>query len=128
MTDTPNPPNPEDFARLYMEFWQQHMAGLTRDPQVAEGIARLFDLMTAGATTFAQMMAAQRAQGPGSGAGAPKGEARGRAKDAGGEIAQRLDQMTRRVAELERRVERLEPRARVRRARVAPARSRRRPS
>lgn len=119
MTDTPNPPNPEDFARLYMEFWQQHMAGLTRDPQVAEGIARLFDLMTAGATTFAQMMAAQRGA---------KTETRGRAKDAGGEIAQRLDQLTRRIAEIERRVERLEPRARVRRARVAPARSRRRPS
>lgn len=108
MTDTPKP---EDLARLYMEFWQQHMAGLTRDPQVAEGIARLFDLMTAGAATFAQTMAAQRAQGQGS--------------DAGGEIAQRLDQLTRRIAELERRVERLEPRARVRRARAAPARSRR---
>ena len=116
MTDTPNP---EDLARLYMEFWQQNMAGLTRDPQVAEGIARLFDLMTAGASTFARMMAAQQ-QGTG---GAAKG-AKARAKTEDAEIEARFDQLTRRVAELERRIARLEPRARVRRA---PARPRRRP-
>ncbi len=122
MTDTPSPPNPEDLARLYLEFWQQNMAGLTRDPQVAEGIARLFDLMTAGASTFARMMAAQGA-GAAKGAATAKGRAKNEADDPGG----RLDQMTRRVAELERRIARLEPRARVRRTRT-PARSRRRPN
>ena len=114
MTDAPNP---EDLARLYMEFWQKHLAGLTRDPQVAESIARLFDLMTAGASSFAQMMAQAGSAKP--------GETKSRARGAADEAA-RIEQLTRRVAELERRIARLEPRARTRRA-GQPTRPRRRP-
>ena len=133
MTDTPNP---EDLARLYLEFWQQPLAGLTRDPQVAESIARMFDLMTAGATTFAKIVAG--AEGPGAPGGVmPSGmhphdgrqnqrpdAAPAAHPKASAAIDARLDQIARRVAELERRVAGLEPRARVRRAR-APGRSRR---
>ncbi len=107
MTDTPNP---EDLAKLYLEFWQRPLAGLTRDPQVAESIARMFDLMTAGAATFARVVAGQ-AEGMGGApaAPAPAEPTRSAATDA------RLDQIARRVAELERRVARLEPRASARR-------------
>jgi hypothetical protein len=121
MTDTPNP---EDLAKLYLEFWQRPLAGLTRDPQVAESIARMFDLMTAGAATFAKVVAGQ-AEGMG---GAPSAPAparsaatdarpdRGESIDARGDSPARLDQIARRVAELERRVARLEPRASARRS------------
>ena len=116
-------PDPEDLARLYMEFWRKNMAGLTRDPQVAEGIARLFDLMTAGASTFSGMMAAQQQGAGGQAKGAARAKTRAKAEDA--EIEARFDQLTRRVAELERRIARLEPRARVRRAPARPRRPRR---
>ena len=128
MADTPNP---EDLARLYLEFWQQPLAGLTRDPQVAESIARMFDLMTAGAASFAKIVAGQAAgaEGPGAPGGAGRQNQRPDAAPAAhpkasAAIDARLDQIARRVAELERRVAGLEPRARVRRAR-APGRSRR---
>ncbi len=117
MTDNPDP---EDLARLYMEFWRKNMAGLTRDPQVAEGIARLFEMMTAGASTFAGMMAARQ-----HGAGGQAKGTKSRPKSADAEIEARFDQLTRRVAELERRIARLEPRARVRRAPARPRRPRR---
>ena len=115
MADTPNP---EDLARLYLEFWQQPLAGLTRDPQVAESIARMFDLMTAGAAAFAKIVAGQTAEGAAKGATHPKSAA-------AAEV--RLDQIARRVAELERRIARLEPRASARRsgARSRPRRPRR---
>jgi outer membrane murein-binding lipoprotein Lpp len=100
MADTPNP---EDLAKLYLEFWQRPLAGLTRDPQVAESIARMFDLMTAGAATFAKVVAGERA-GQASEGRASEGTS-STARDA------RLDQIARRVAELERRVASLEPRA-----------------
>jgi hypothetical protein len=96
-------PNPEDLAKLYLEFWQRPLAGLTRDPQVAESIARMFDLMTAGAATFAKVVSGQAAETTGEG------------KAAGASAAARLDQIARRLAELERRVARLEPRASARR-------------
>ena len=96
-------PNPEDLAKLYLEFWQRPLAGLTRDPQVAESIARMFDLMTAGAATFAKVVSGQA--GEGGGKAASSGPARNAAADT------RLDQIARRLAELERRVARLEPRA-----------------
>ena len=105
-------PNPEDLAKLYLEFWQQPLAGLTRDPQVAESIARMFDLMTAGAATFAKVVAGQApgAEGPGGRAkGSPQATAASMKSDG------RLDQIARRVAELERRIARLEPRASARR-------------
>lgn len=142
MTDTPNP---EDLARLYLEFWQQPLAGLTRDPQVAESIARMFDLMTAGATSFAKIVAGQsaRAEGPGASPKAAAASAKGpttearpdrgassdaRVTPAGmrshDDSPARLDQIARRVAELERRIAGLEPRTRARRA-SAPTRSRR---
>ncbi len=101
-------PNPEDLAKLYLEFWQRPLAGLTRDPQVAESIARMFDLMTAGAATFAKVVSGQGA-GVAGGASASSEPARNAAADA------RLDQIARRLAELERRVARLEPRAAARR-------------
>ncbi|MSO84870.1 MAG: hypothetical protein EXR02_02725 [Rhodospirillales bacterium] len=124
MADTPNP---EDLAKLYLEFWRQPLAGLTRDPQVAESIARMFDLMTAGAATFAKIVAG--AEGPGARAKgspdtagvSPKNDARpnrGASSDARGEQPARLDQIARRVAELERRIARLEPRASARRTRA----------
>lgn len=103
-------PSPEDLAKLYLEFWQRPLAGLTRDPQVAESIARMFDLMTAGAATFAKVVSGQ------TGEGAAKTGPRGDSSDgppAGGSA--RLDQIARRLAELERRVARLEPRAAARR-------------
>ncbi|MEK7244975.1 MAG: hypothetical protein AAB223_03035, partial [Pseudomonadota bacterium] len=124
MADTPNP---EDLAKLYLEFWQQPLAGLTRDPQVAESIARMFDLMTAGAASFAKIVAGQAAgaenpSAPAKGASATasaKGAAEGRpdrgaSSDARGDSPARLDQIARRVAELERRIARLEPRASAR--------------
>ena len=114
MADTPNP---EEIARLYLDFWQRQIGGLTRDPKVAESIARMFDLMTAGANTFAKVMAGQSAGAEGSHANA-KSAASATATEA------RLDQIARRVADLERRIAGLEPRARVRRTR-APARPRR---
>lgn len=108
MTDTPNP---EDLAKLYLELWQRPLAGLTRDPQVAESIARMFDLMTAGAATFAKVVSGQAAEGMvAPRTAAPEAPARNTATDA------RLDQIARRVAELERRVARLEPRASARRS------------
>jgi hypothetical protein len=113
MADTPNP---EDLAKLYLEFWQRPLAGLTRDPQVAESIARMFDLMTAGAATFAKVVAGQaEGQGGAQGTSAPAEPAR---------TDTRLDQIARRVAELERRVARLEPRASARRS-GTPSRPRR---
>ncbi len=96
-------PNPEDLAKLYLEFWQRPLAGLTRDPQVAESIARMFDLMTAGAATFAKVVSGQAAEGE------------GRGKAGAGAADTRLDQIARRLAELERRVASLEPRASARR-------------
>lgn len=145
MADTPNP---EDIAKIYLEFWQQPLAGLTRDPQVAESIARMFDLMTAGAATFAKIVAGQAAGAEGAPGGAgrqnqgpdaaySKGAVarpdRGASSEARGDspahpaTEARLDQIARRVAELERRVARLEPRAAARRpgARSRPRRPRR---
>ncbi len=106
-------PNPEDIAKLYLELWQKPLAGLTRDPQVAEGIARMFDLMTAGAATFAKIVSGQA-----SGAETPGGRAKGASNTAGASPNNdaRLDQIARRLAELERRVAGLEPRTRARRA------------
>ncbi|MBM3565928.1 MAG: hypothetical protein FJX42_07435 [Alphaproteobacteria bacterium] len=112
MTDAPDP---EEIARRYMEFWQQHMAGLTRDPQVAEAIAGLFDMMTQGATALARMMTQ-----PGT-----AGSAAGGGKSAADQN-RRLDQLARRVAELEQRVARLEPRA-AKRRQPASGKPRRRP-
>jgi hypothetical protein len=111
MADTPNP---EEIARHYLEFWQHQFAGLTRDPQVAESIARMFDLMTAGATTFAKIVAGQATGAEGPSADAKGAGAAASAKGAAATEA-RLDQIARRVAELERRIARLEPRASARR-------------
>jgi hypothetical protein len=113
-------PNPEDLAKLYLEFWQRPLAGLTRDPQVAESIARMFDLMTAGAATFAKVVSGQAAEGAGGNKGgtaspSPARPDRGASHDARGDSPARLDQIARRLAELERRVARLEPRASARR-------------
>lgn len=120
--------NPEELARLYLELWQKPLAGLTRDPQVAEGIARMFDLMTAGAATFAKIVSGQApgVETPGSRAmgAAARAKDSPNAADVSPKNDARLDQIARRLAELERRVAGLEPRARVRRTR-AQARTRR---
>ena len=102
--------NPEELARLYLELWQKPLAGLTRDPQVAEGIARMFDLMTAGAATFAKIVSGQApgVEIPGSRAMGAAAQAKDspNAADASPKNDARLDQIARRLAERseERRV------------------------
>jgi outer membrane murein-binding lipoprotein Lpp len=125
MADTPKP---EDLAKLYLEFWQRPLAGLTRDPQVAESIARMFDLMTAGAATFAKIVAGQPAGAEDAGVAETGTASSVHPRNAASAATEaRLDQIARRVAELERRVARLEPRASARRpgAQSRPRRPRR---
>ncbi len=48
-----DPPELDDLARRYMDLWQDQLAGLATDDEVAEVMARTLELMTTGAAALA---------------------------------------------------------------------------
>ena len=64
-----DPPDMHALAQRYLDLWQEQLAGLAGDREVAELMARTIELMNTGAAAFASM--AQSAAAP------PDGEAKG---------------------------------------------------
>ncbi len=64
-----DPPDLHALAQRYLDLWQEQLAGLAEDREVAELMARTIALMNPGAAAFASM--AQSATAP------PEGEAKG---------------------------------------------------
>ena len=117
-------PDLDQLAKQYLDLWQDHMQGMATDPQVAETMSQMTQMMTGSATAFAalaqQAMNAGKqppkeadsddqqddgnaAPGPaanGSGAPAPD-PAHGGADVDLAELARRLDGIERRLADLE---------------------------
>ena len=48
-----DPPELDDLARRYLDLWQDQLAGLAADDEVAEVMARTLELMTTGAAALA---------------------------------------------------------------------------
>ncbi len=48
-----DPPELDDLARRYLDLWQDQLAGLADDDEVAKVMARTLELMTTGATALA---------------------------------------------------------------------------
>lgn len=64
-----DPPDLHGLAQRYLDLWQEQLAGLAEDREVAELMARTIELMNTGAAAFASM--AQSATAP------PEGAAKG---------------------------------------------------
>ena len=64
-----DPPDLHGLAQRYLDLWQEQLAGLAEDREVAELMARTIELMNTGAAAFASM--AQSAMAP------PEGAAKG---------------------------------------------------
>lgn len=120
-----DPPDLHALAQRYLDLWQEQLAGLAGDREVAELMARTIELMNTGATAFASMAQSAAAppdgeakggepakrddtdtkQKPGAASRAPgaqaPGAARGAADDDLAECARRLGALEKRVATLE---------------------------
>ena len=57
------PPDLDSLARRYLDLWQDQLAGMAADPEVAETIARTIELMNAGAAQMATAALAAQAVG-----------------------------------------------------------------
>ncbi len=64
-----DPPDLHALAQRYLDLWQEQLAGVAQDREVAEIMARTIELMNTGAAAFASM--AQSAMAP------PEGAAKG---------------------------------------------------
>lgn len=117
-------PDLDQLAKQYLDLWQDHMQGMAADPQVADTMSQMTQMMTGSATAFAalaqQAMNAGKqppkdtpsddhdddgnaAAGPaGARAGAPAPDpAHGGTDIDLAELARRLDGIERRLADLE---------------------------
>ncbi len=106
-----DPPDLEKLARQYLDLWQDQLAGIAGDPEIAQTMARTLELMNTGAQAFAGQFATMKdgtfpethdrkskSAAPGTEAAAPS--SRGADPD--------LDQLARRLAGIEQRLARLE--------------------
>ncbi len=135
------PPDLHALAQRYLDLWQEQLAGLAEDREVAELMARTIELMNTGAAAFASMAQSAMApperaakggetpkrdgtdtrQKPDASPSAAAGRAPGAAAPAaapdGGESG--LYQLARRLAALEERIAALEAGGPTRRGRAA---------
>ena len=56
-------PDLDQLAKQYLDLWQDHMQGMATDPQVAETMSQMTQMMTGSATAFAAL--AQQAMNAG---------------------------------------------------------------
>ena len=113
MTEDDTPPDVDGLAKRYVDFWEQHMATLNADPEVAKTIAQTMNLMSAGAaqmTTIMQGIAAAQHKPDNTGDVDRKSEAPIAASDQSAPDSPEHDvrELSRRIAELERRLTALE--------------------
>ncbi len=97
-----DPPDLDDLARRYLDLWQDQLAGLADDDEVAEVMARTLELMTTGAAALAQNARAldeDRAHPEDGTQAAPP--ARGGADPDLAELAGRVGSLEERIAALE---------------------------
>lgn len=121
-----DPPDLDALARRYLDLWQEQLADLAADRQVADIMARTIELMNSGAAAFAAMTGSGRPAGesePKGGDQDPEhrktrqGRNGAAAQDSGGPAAAAparrpaddgVAELARRVAALEQRVAALE--------------------
>ncbi len=115
-------PDLEELARRYLELWQNQFASMAADPEFAESMGRMFNLMGAGASgspfdaattpdpsgPSSPEPSSEPSSDPSAGPSSPVGaETAGAASRGGRDDVARL---ARRVAELEKRLAALEGR------------------
>lgn len=124
-------PDLDQLAKQYLDLWQDHMQSMAADPNIAETMSQMTQMMTGSATAFAalaqQAMAAQNSStagnttettpdeqtddrqtdaGPAAGEGSPPSAvSRGGPDIDNAELARRLDGIERRLADIEARID-----------------------
>jgi hypothetical protein len=133
MTDQPDF---ADLARQYLDLWEDQLAAMAADPDLAEQSARFFETMTRLGGVANPMMAANLAtlMGQMAGSGGPKTDGTNGSSSQDTETGaataaaaspdrdERLDELARRLADVEKRLDGLEAGGRQK-GRAAPKKS-----